>query len=130
MRRRFTIMGALFAALLALSAPPARANEKFIVFFQSELTDLDSAAEDVVPAAIANARQNPAMPVEITGFASTDGDEKANQQLSLARAQKISAMIAAVSIAPGRLRSIGKGEVKSVGTAEEARRVEVVVRAP
>lgn len=130
MRRRLLTMGALIAAVLALTAPAARAAEKFIVFFPPWSAELDPAAEDVVAAAIAYAKQHAAMQVEITGLASTDGPEKANLYLSLVRALRISEAMAAGGIAPARLRPVGEGEVKAVGTAEEARRVEIVVRAP
>ncbi len=130
MRRRLLPLGVLFALLLALAAPPARAAEKFIVFFHPWSAELDPAAEDVVVAAIAYAKQNAAMQVEITGFASTDGPDKANLYLSLVRALRISEAMAVGGIAPARLRPVGEGEIKAVGTAEEARRVEIVVRAP
>ena len=130
MRRRLTIMGALFAALLALTALPARASEKFIVFFQPWSAELDPAAEDVVAAAIAYAKQNAAMQIEITGSASSDGGQRANLYLSLVRAQRISDQMATAGIAPARLMRVGEGSVTAVGSAEEARRVEIVVRAP
>lgn len=130
MRRRLLIMGALFAAVVALTALPARASEKFIVFFQPWSAELDPAAEDVVAAAIAYAKQNAAMQIEITGSASSAGGEKANLYMSLVRAQRISDQMATSGIAPARLMRIGEGSVAAVGSAEEARRVEIVVRAP
>ena len=113
MRRRLTIMGALFAALLALTALPARASEKFIVFFQPWSAELDPAAEDVVAAAIAYAKQQAAI-----------------LYLSLVRPQRISDPMATAGIAPARLMRVGEGAVTAVGSAAEARRVEIVVRAP
>ena len=130
MRRRLLIMGALFAAVVALTALPARASEKFIVFFQPWSAELDPAAEDVVAAAIAYAKQNAAMQIEITGSASSAGGEKANLYMSLVRAQRISDQMATSGIVPARLMRVGEGSVASVGSAEEARRVEIVVRAP
>ena len=130
MRRRLTIMGALFATVLAFAPPPARANEKFIVFFHTLSAELDPAAQDVVAAAIAYAKQNAAMQVDIIGSASTDGSQQANLQLSLLRAQQIKDLMAAGGIAASRLMRVGEGEVNTVGTAEEARRVEIIVRAP
>ena len=130
MRRRLTIMGALFAAALALAAPPARASEKFIVFFPAWSAELEPAAQDVVAAAIAYAQQNTAMRVEVIGFASTNGGEKANLYLSLLRAQRIVDAMATGGVAPARLSRVGEGAVNAVGSAEEARRVEIVVRTP
>ena len=136
MRRRLLIMGALFAAVVALTALPARASEKFIVFFQPWSAELDPAAEDVVAAAIAYAKQNAAMQIEITGSASSassvssDGGQRASLYLSLVRAQRISDQMATAGIAPARLMRVGEGSVTAVGSAEEARRVEIVVRAP
>ena len=81
-------------------------------------------------AAIAYAKQNAAMQIEITGSASSAGGEKANLYMSLVRAQRISDQMATSGIAPARLMRIGEGSVAAVGSAEEARRVEIVVRAP
>ena len=130
MRRRLTIMGALFATLLALAPGPASANEKYIVFFPPMSAELDPAAQDVVAAAIAYAKQNPAKQVDIIGSASTVGSQQANLQLSLLRAQQIKDLMAAGGIAPARLMRVGEGEVNTVGTAEEARRVEIIIRTP
>lgn len=130
MRRRIAILTAAFAALLSVSAVPAKAEQKFIVFFHAWSAELDSAAQDVVAAAANYARQNPAMRVEVFGFASTTGSQKANLYLSLLRAQIASDKIADAGIAPARIARVGEGSVNAVGTNEEARRVEIVVRAP
>lgn len=61
---------------------------------------------------------------------STDGGQKANLDLSMLRAQRISGARTTGGTAPTRLMRVGAGEVKAVGTAGEARRVEIVVRAP
>ncbi len=130
MRRRIAILTAAFAALLAVSAVPARAEQKFIVFFHSWSGEMDPTAQDVVAAAANYARQNPAMRVEVFGFASTTGSRQANLYLSLLRAQLVSDRIAEAGIAPARIARVGEGSVNAVGTSEEARRVEIVVRAP
>ncbi len=135
MRRRIAILTAAFATLLAastLTATPAvaQAQQKFIVFFHSWSAEMDPAAQDVVAAAANYARQNPAMQVEVVGFASTTGSQKANMYLSLLRAQLVSDRIAEAGIAAARIARVGEGSVNAVGTSEEARRVEIVVRAP
>lgn len=130
MRRRLTFMGALFATLLAFAPAQVMASEKYIVFFHPLSAELDPAAQDVVAAAIAYAKQNPAMQVDIIGSASTVGSQQANLQLSLLRAQQIKDLMAAGGIAPARLMRVGEGEVNTVGTAEEARRVEIIFRTP
>lgn len=130
MRRRIAILTAAFAALLAVSAVPARAEQKFIVFFHAWSAELDPSAQDVVAAAANYARQNPAMRVEVFGFASTTGSRQANLYLSLLRAQIVSDKLAESGIAPERLARVGEGSVNAVGSLEEARRVEIVVRAP
>jgi len=84
----------------------------------------------VVAAAANYARQNPAMRVEVFGFASTTGSRQSNLYLSLLRAQLVSDRIAEAGIAPARIARVGEGSVNVVGTNEEARRVEIVVRAP
>lgn len=130
MRRRIAILTAAFAALLAASVVPARAEQKFIVFFHAWSAELDPAAKDVVAAAGNYARQNPAMRVEVFGSASTTGSRQANLYLSLLRAQLVSDKLAEAGIAPERLARVGEGSVNAVGSLEEARRVEIVVRAP
>jgi outer membrane protein OmpA-like peptidoglycan-associated protein len=127
MRRR----SLLAAPLVALSALPARAQpQKFIVFFHPWSAELDPPARDVLAAAIAHARANPALHVDIVGFASTIGGNRANLYLSLVRAQRLSDLMAEAGIDPARIARIGEGAVNSVGTAEEARRVEIGFRAP
>jgi outer membrane protein OmpA-like peptidoglycan-associated protein len=130
MRRRTAILTAAFAALMATAALPAQAQQKFIVFFHAWSAELDPAAQDVVAAAANHARANPTMRVEVVGFASTNGSQRANLYLSLLRAQLVSDRLAEAGIAPDRISRVGEGSVTSVDNAQEARRVEIVVRAP
>ena len=130
MRRRLMIFSFVLAAGFALAGQPARADQKFIVFFHEWSAELDPAARDVVAAAAAYARQNPAMHVDIIGSASAKGSQRANMYLSLVRAQRISDMLARAGVDDARLSRIGEGSVATVGSDEEARRVEIVVRAP
>jgi outer membrane protein OmpA-like peptidoglycan-associated protein len=126
MRRR-----SILAAPLALLPAAALAQpQKFIVFFHPWSAELDPPARDVVAAAIAHARANPALQVDIVGFASTNGGSRANLYLSLVRAQRLADLMAEAGIAPERIARIGEGAVNSVGTAEEARRVEIGFRVP
>lgn len=130
MLRRPALVAAAFAALLALAAGPAQAAEKFIVFFHGWSGELDPAAQDVVDAAAAHAKANPAMRVEVMGFASTIGSRQANLFLSLLRAQLVSDRLEAAGVAATRISRVGEGAVNSVASPEEARRVEITVRAP
>ncbi len=130
MRRRLTLLTVLFAAIAAWAPAPARANQSFLVFFHEWSAELDPAASDVLAAAANHARQNPAMRVDVVGFASTEGSPRANLYLSLLRAQLVSDRLEAAGIAPARISRIGEGSVSSVGSTQEARRVEIVVRAP
>ena len=133
MRRR-SLLAAPLAATLSAIIPPAAAQAqqpaKFIVFFHPWSAELDPPARDVVAAAIAHARANPAQQIDITGFASTVGGARANLYLSLVRAQRLADLMAEAGIAPSRLSRVGEGAVNSVGTAEEARRVEIGFGAP
>ena len=128
MRRRTAILTAAFAALLAVAAP-ARAQQSFIVFFHGWSAELDPAARDVLAAAAAHARANPALRVDVTGFASTDGSRQANLYLSLLRAQIVADRLAEAGVDPARIARVGEGAVNTVGSHEEARRVEVTFRA-
>ncbi len=127
MRRRLTIISSLLAAALALSALPARAQPSFFVFFSTNSAELDPAARDVITAAAAYAAANPAMRVDVIGFANTNGSQKANLYLSLLRAQLVYDQLAARGIDPARLSRVGEGAVNAVGGDEEARRVEISV---
>lgn len=129
MRRRTAILSATVAALLALAAP-ARAEQKFIVFFHAWSAELEPAAQDVVNAAATYAKANPAMRVEVFGFSSTTGSRQANLYLSLLRAQMVSDKLAEAGVDAARIARVGEGSVNAVGSVEEARRVEIVVRAP
>ena len=128
MRRRIAILSAALA-LLAI-AVPARAEQKFLVFFHAWSAELEPTAQDVVNAAAAYAKANPGMRVEIFGFSSTTGSKQANLYLSLLRAQIVSDKLAEAGIEAGRIARVGEGSVNAVGSVEEARRVEIVVRAP
>lgn len=133
MRRRLAILPILFAALaipLLAGAPPAQAEQKFLVFFHPWSAEFDPAARDVVAAAANTASQTPAARVDVVGFASTIGSQRANLYLSLLRAQLISDRLVEAGIDQARISSVGEGSVTSVGTEQEARRVEIVVRAP
>lgn len=129
MRRRTAILSAAVAALLALAAP-ARAEQKFIVFFHAWSAELEPTAQDVVNAAAAYAKANPAMRVEVFGFSSTTGSRQANLYLSLLRAQIVSDKMTEAGVDAARIARVGEGSVNAVGSVEEARRVEIVVRAP
>jgi len=128
--RRLTLLTVLLAAIVAWAPVPARASQSFIVFFTDWSAGLDRPAEEVVAAAATHAQQNPAMRVEVFGFASTEGSQRANLYLSLLRAQLVSDLLEAAGIAPARISRVGEGSVSSVGSTQEARRVEIIVRAP
>jgi OmpA-OmpF porin, OOP family len=134
MRRRLALLPMVLVAAFALAAvagpTTAHAQQKFLVFFHAWSAELDSAAQDVVAAAANTARQNPAARIDVVGFASTVGSQRANLYLSLLRAQLISDHLVEAGVDPSRISSVGEGSVASVESAQEARRVEIVVRAP
>jgi OOP family OmpA-OmpF porin len=134
MRRRITLMPMILAAALALAAlagpTAARAEQKFLVFFHAWSAELDPAAQDVIAAAANAARQSPSARIDVVGFASTVGSPRANLYLSLLRAQLVSDRLVEAGIAPDRISRVGEGSVASVDSPQEARRVEIVVRAP
>lgn len=130
MRRRLTLLTVLFAAIAAWAPAPAQANQSFLVFFHEWSAELDPAASDVVAAAANAARQNPTMRVDVVGFASTEGSQRANLYLSLLRAQLVSDRLEAAGVASARISRVGEGSVSSVGSMQEARRVEIIIRAP
>lgn len=126
MRRR-----SLFAVpLIAISSVALAQPQKFIVFFHPWSAELDPPARDVVALAIAHAKENPTLMIDIVGFASTNGGGRANLYLSLVRAQRLADLLAEAGIDPARISRIGEGAVSSVGSDQEARRVEIGFRAP
>ncbi|MCC6717233.1 MAG: OmpA family protein [Acetobacteraceae bacterium] len=128
MRRRLTIVPILLAAALVLSLQPARAQQTFFVFFSTWSSELDPAARDVIKAAAAYARANPALRIDVTGTANTNGSAKANLYLSLLRAQLVSDMLVEAGIDPARITRVGEGEVTAIGGEEESRRVGIRFR--
>jgi outer membrane protein OmpA-like peptidoglycan-associated protein len=131
MRRRITLVPMVLAAALALAAPTAaRAEQKFLVFFHAWSAELDPAARDVLAAAANAARAAPTAGIDVVGYASTVGGQRANLYLSLLRAQRVSDLLVEAGIAPARIAGVGEGSVASVESPQEARRVEIVVRTP
>jgi outer membrane protein OmpA-like peptidoglycan-associated protein len=123
-----------FAAVLLLSllAGSAQAQQapSYVVFFQEWSAALDDAAQGVIRQAADFAKANPAMRVQVTGFADQTGSQKANILLSELRAQMVVDQLTSDGVAPQSMSDVGAGSVQSVFTNQESRRVQVSFTSP
>lgn len=130
---RRLLFPALSAGVLALGAcalRPAEPGRRFVVFFQPWSAALGEEAHAAVDGAASFARQHPALPVTVTGFASPVGAPQANKDLSEARALAVADTLVRDGLDPARLRRRSEGAVAYVDDTLEARRVEITVGTP
>jgi OmpA-OmpF porin, OOP family len=110
---------------------------KDIVFdhlnFESASTHLTPESDPTVTNLVAIMKCYPAMKVRLEGYTDSTGDPAANKQLSLDRANAISAMLAQRGVDPSRISTDGWGDEKPVASndTEEGRarnrRTELIV---
>jgi outer membrane protein OmpA-like peptidoglycan-associated protein len=113
---------------LILGSPAARSQQpSFVIFFQLWSAAIDDQAQDVIAKAADWVKSHHAKSVRVIGFADPTGSRKANILLSELRAQVVVDGLAAAGVAPDTLRQVGSGSVEFVGSAQEARRVEIRV---
>jgi len=105
------------------SAPP----ERTVVFFTPNSIAMEPDAEALVRQAAAKAQATPRAPVSVLGFASPVGDSEANRALSRARAETVAATLASAGVPRERIGIRSRGSVPYEDTAQESRRVEIVI---
>ena len=125
------ILGLVLAGLLlAGGAVAAPLEHKAVVFFGSWSADIDDSAQAAIADAASWSKDHPKAVIRVEGYASTVGSKKANILLADLRAQVVVDALEAAGVAPRLIRQSGHGPHPYVDTPLEARRVEIVLRAP
>ncbi len=114
------------AAAVAPSAPATGPGRAFPVFFESWSANLDDPARQGLVEAARLARDNPRVPLLVTGFASPAGSGEANRLLSQLRARIVADALIENGVAANRIRIAYRGATPGF-EALESRRVEVRV---
>ena len=116
-----------------LEALPAR-PVSFMLYFESGRDELTDASKSELGKALAELKRRPVPDIVVIGHTDTVGVGTANDQLSLARAERIREVLVAQGLPAERIRMAGRGERELLvptadGVAEPRnRRVEINVR--
>ena len=106
------------------------AQPKYVVFYSPWSSSLDPSSLSVVASAAQLALKEPTSTVNVVGFASTVGQDDANQSLSETRAQAVETQLIADGLDASRVTSAARGATGYQFSPNEARRVEIdIVRA-
>jgi outer membrane protein OmpA-like peptidoglycan-associated protein len=102
--------------------------EKETIFFEHNKYSIDQNQDGSKGSVIAKKlKANPAMRIEIQGYASQPGTEAYNLLLSQRRADELKRLLVEkYGIDPGRIVPVGKGEDPAV-TEQEARRARIII---
>ncbi len=101
--------------------------------FETGSSDINPQLESEIRTLAAIMKNNPSMTVEIAGHTDNTGDAGDNKELSMLRAQKIKALLAAEGVEKSRIEANGYGQEKPIAAndteagREKNRRVEVKV---
>jgi outer membrane protein OmpA-like peptidoglycan-associated protein len=104
-----------------------RADEDVFVLFQQDDATLDRAAQQRLAAA-AGERSTPVL-VEINGYASTEGDEEYDLNLSAWRAVAVRRALAPLLPAGSQVRVVARGESAAFGARDNNRRAGIRISA-
>ena len=124
---------AIFAGLLALGAcaQPTPPEHVFAVFFQNFATTLDAPGQGVVAHAAAAAKQFPALPVTVTGYADPSDTTPAGvHELAEARVGTVTAMLVADGVPAASIVRKPVGVPPNSRPGVESRRVEIDIGSP
>lgn len=118
----------------AIAALPPR-PVSFFLYFVTGTDDLTEASKLELGRMLEELRRREVADIVVIGHTDRVGNEQANDELSLARAERVKAEFVAQGIAPaGRIRAAGRGEREPVVPTENGvdeplnRRVEINVR--
>ena len=103
------------------------AQPKFVVLYGPETATLDANGLATVAGAAQVALQDPVSTVQVVGYSSTVGADKASQNLSEARAEAVQTQIIADGLDPSRVTSMARGATTYQFDPNEAQRVEIDV---
>jgi outer membrane protein OmpA-like peptidoglycan-associated protein len=119
------------AATAAAPAAPAGPPQKFVVYFDRNSANLNSAANDTIARAAALAKDSGS--VDVVGYTDSSGSPRANFNLSAKRADAVTAGLVKGGVAAPRISQASMGENNpAVQTADNVRedknrRVEITV---
>ena len=99
-----------YAPYVAPSSSAALATMSEKIHFKSDKADLDDESKAILRAKLPIFRENPAMRIVISGFASEPGTAKYNLALGLRRAQAAKDYLVAQGVDPVRIEIATKGE--------------------
>ena len=102
-------------------------SRRFVVFFTEWSAALDDAAVGVIHEAATLAKGQRHSLLTVTGFADPTGSRAANRLLSELRAQRVADLLHGDGVAAARIHPIGVGSVRFVSSAQESRRVEIMI---
>lgn len=108
----------------AFSAEEAEAG-KYVVYFQSNSTDLTPGSEETLDDAIKAIRDQNVGKARVVAYTDSRGSVRYNQQLSMRRAESIRLKLSFAGV--GNVEVSGAGEMKDngSGSGESARRAEI-----
>ncbi|GMR00351.1 MAG: hypothetical protein BMS9Abin18_1194 [Zetaproteobacteria bacterium] len=115
--------GSLLIRLVALKFAPGK-------------TAIDQKYFDLLSRLKTGLEQYPDRKITIEGHTDNKGDAKANQKLSLKRAEVVRDFLTAAGMSSGRLKALGYGEVRPVASNDYERgramnrRIDIIIQAP
>lgn len=98
---------------------------KYVVYFQSNSTDLTRSSQSTLSDALSAARSDKVEKAKVVAYTDNRGSARYNQQLSMRRAESIKQKLSSAGV--GSVEVAGAGEVQSGADAsgETARRAEI-----
>jgi OOP family OmpA-OmpF porin len=121
-------------AVAPTAQPMPMMPETFIVYFDFDQSNLNSAGQSVLDEVLAALAQNPGTPVSVTGHADRSGPEDYNMGLSLRRADTVREALIGGGVTADQVTVSGRGEEEPAvptgdGVREQAnRRVEIIIQ--
>ena len=130
----FAALAELEQALMPapMAEPMAMAPETFIVYFDFDMSDINSAAQAVLSEVLAAVEAG--APISVTGHADRSGPEDYNMGLSLRRADTVREALITGGVTADQITVSGRGEEEPAvptadGVREQAnRRVEIIIQ--
>ncbi len=99
-----------------VQAPPAKmvvaapVEQRFMLFFDWDKSDLSPQAKSIITQAADNAKKNHAIVIKATGYTDLSGTEPYNMKLSVRRGDAVKAMLVELGIPADEISVVGKGK--------------------
>ena len=127
MKKLFTILAMLLSMLMVPLAANAADALPATVNFDVNKSDLPAASADAIKAIAAMVKDKADVKVQVSGFTDKTGDADKNKELAKARAIAVRDALKAAGIPEDRIVMKRPDLVMTMGSTEEARRVELTV---